>query len=371
MHISDLVKNPALIFPCSREDFSGDFLKYLEMRNNQYFSLLKTINLTDDLSRSISNKLPECQQLIKVISSCVSEYYKGRITASYILLSTELQKLHLHLKALYSIPLKDVSTSRFFRIRIDNKDITERKDLFHIPAEHRQKVNTQRFSVPGLPCLYFGSSSYIAWSEMGRPDFSTVNISRFEAASSIRVLNFGYNSIVIQDFLNAALASKSNTHRKKLIDFITSWFIFWPLMNACSIKRKSPDSPFAPEYIIPQFLLQFVAEDKKEKIDGIRYISTKYDKYDDKINFSACWAFPAKDLKRTGHCRRLIKLFHVTEVLPWRIAFSSNLPHDPINSDKVGGKCCFINGVPVDYCTTNFGLIEGMLDLMPASKLTR
>ena len=46
----------------------------------------------------------------------------------------------------------------------------------------------------------------------------------------------------------------------------------WPLIASCSIQVNDYTDNFKPEYIIPQFLLQW-ARDNKE-IDGIRYSST-------------------------------------------------------------------------------------------------
>ena len=48
-------------------------------------------------------------------------------------------------------------------------------EMFHIKYELRGKVQTQRCSFPGLPCLYLGCSSYVCWLELNRPQRLMIN----------------------------------------------------------------------------------------------------------------------------------------------------------------------------------------------------
>ena len=51
----------------------------------------------------------------------------------------------------------------FFRGRKER--VEKCQEMLHIPLNQRDKVTTQRFSVPGTPCLYLGTSSYNIWRD--------------------------------------------------------------------------------------------------------------------------------------------------------------------------------------------------------------
>ena len=71
----------------------------------------------------------------------------------------------------------------FYRIRIHKTNFTlSQQEFFHIPFNLRGKVKTQRFSIPGFPSLYLGTTIYVCWEELNRP-----NINEFQA-------NFFYTS---------------------------------------------------------------------------------------------------------------------------------------------------------------------------------
>lgn len=62
------------------------------------------------------------------------------------------------------------------------------------------------------------------------------------------------------------------------IDTKRKYFLWYPLIAACSYIRTYKNDPFAPEYIIPQLLMQWARREiqnknKWEKTTGIRYFS--------------------------------------------------------------------------------------------------
>ena len=56
--------------------------------------------------------------------------------------------------------------------------------MFHIKYSLRSKVKTQRFSFPGLPCLYLGASSYVCWLELNRPAFDKFQVATIKQKST-------------------------------------------------------------------------------------------------------------------------------------------------------------------------------------------
>ena len=59
----------------------------------------------------------------------------------------------------------------YYRIRgIGNSAFPlERKELFHIPFSKNYLIGTERYSMPGHPCLYLASQAELAWYECGKP----------------------------------------------------------------------------------------------------------------------------------------------------------------------------------------------------------
>lgn len=61
----------------------------------------------------------------------------------------------------------------YYRIRVINETNTfplERKEMFHIPSHKNYLVGTERYSMPGHPCLYLASQSVLAYYECGKPE---------------------------------------------------------------------------------------------------------------------------------------------------------------------------------------------------------
>lgn len=171
----------------------------------------------------------------------------------------------------YSIFLANKDNFRFetlkkdsdlFRIRIGHnpyEEFSSYKELFHISFENCHLVGNERFSVSGFPSLYLGSSIYVCWEETGRPNWDYATMALFKTQEDMLVLDL--------------------TEKKRL--HFTDGRFQDCLILACSIKVQYPESPFKPEYIIPQLLLQsivkFNKENSNETISGVKYTSSHID----------------------------------------------------------------------------------------------
>ncbi len=61
----------------------------------------------------------------------------------------------------------------FFRMRVKKGNFAlPRKEMFHIPFELRGMVAIQRYSIPGFPCLYLGSTLYGCWEELRKTRYT-------------------------------------------------------------------------------------------------------------------------------------------------------------------------------------------------------
>lgn len=82
----------------------------------------------------------------------------------------------------YELFLKNVDSLRtdtienencLYRMRLGKngyEEFTSNEEMFHIPFQYNHIVANERFSMSGFPSLYLGSSVYVCWEEMRRPD---------------------------------------------------------------------------------------------------------------------------------------------------------------------------------------------------------
>ena len=101
-------------------------------------------------------------------------------------------------------------------------------------------------------------------------------------------------------------------------DELWNHLIGWPLVAACSVKVANRDSPFKPEYIIPQLLLQIIRDEGR--LHGIRFSSTHINR--DKVDLEGTFvnlAIPVKDDADIGYCNSMKGMFQATDPVPWEI----------------------------------------------------
>lgn len=162
----------------------------------------------------------------------------------------------------------------FYRARRDY--FLDFKEMYHIPLDKRDLVGTERFSVPGIPCLYMGTSVYDVWLEMGRPAYSDFNVSAIklnESGKMLQVLNltatpyllYGINTIMNND----AVSDKN-------LSLIKSLLRIYPLVIATSIRNKYPRGKFRSDYIISHLIMMCI---KDLGIDGVAYLSKRIEGY--------------------------------------------------------------------------------------------
>ena len=82
------------------------------------------------------------------------------------------------------------SLEDYYRIREIGKQPfrLERKELFHIPYNKNYLVGTERYSMPGYPCLYLASQAELAWYECGKPQ--KFAIAKFDIPKEENYLKF-------------------------------------------------------------------------------------------------------------------------------------------------------------------------------------
>lgn len=273
------------------------------------------------------------KQICNDILEVVNEYLCGFPAEAY-------KKFEKTMQILFKNPLKIYKKSgwsaafdygdplHLFRVVNVSEDINHhRTRVFHTPFTLRSKVSTSRYSIAGFPSLYLGTCIDLCMEEIHNNPYSNYAIcSRFELIrdlvqtdTEIDVIELG---IKPQDFF--VDIDKSNdyydfvNHRKINIDLLQSktvkkaYLLWYPLIAACSFIRANKQDPFAPEYIIPQLLMQWIRKHYNgNRLMGIRYFSCSSERASD-LGFNYVFPTSGKPCDSTPYCSVLSKSFKLT-----------------------------------------------------------
>ncbi len=237
---------------------SNDIKKETNEFLTSYIRTLKNEGVSEDILNRIKKFRKSCAYMF-------SNYLKGMRTNAFLNFEKALSALAIEDSPLMTYIINDDVLYRA-RINTESKDFSNEM-MSHIPLDKRSKVATQRYSFPGLPCLYCGASAYTCWLELGRPSFEKFQVSTLKnkkTANVNRVIDLSYIPQRIDELKERGIYDKSE------------YLLYWVLLAMCSIRVKHENDPFKPEYIFPQFLLEHILTRKnKNEIIGIKYVSVK------------------------------------------------------------------------------------------------
>lgn len=247
----------------------------------------------NDLRDSFSNEQTDFPQVFyRKLEKCFPIIEKQ---CSLILEIIELDQRHQHLKQREKFNnlmqlLQDSDALREYSSYTDTGSVMirirpgagpfERKSLFHIPYDLRHLASSQRFSIPGDPCLYLSLYPYsflfndhmmeLSWMESGMP--KVFHASLFKAKEKLTFLHLAKKgSTYLHEYDNAETdngrADRQNAVRQYLLTF--------PLRCACfiSIEGKYTKNTvhYYEEYMVPQLLMEWIQQ--SNYFDGLTYQS--------------------------------------------------------------------------------------------------
>lgn len=361
MTFTDLLKDSIFELPL-KQPKSGSFKTFLTEKLNLF---LEKVNSLDD--GIIHETKPHItveyvkktqKKIILSLISCVEEYYNGNPFKAYKKLHTALQNDY---KNLYNVlnHKEYVENESFFRIRLNEKNYPyQKKEMFHIPFELRNKVSTQRFSIPGFPSLYLGRTIYICWEELNRPSIDKIQAVKLKNTKPLKLLDLTPPD---KDCKN--------------IDELYRFFMTFPLIMSCSVKVRDTSDTFKPEYIVPQLLLQWIRSN--QNLDGIQYKSTHltskvFNEKSELINV----VLPVKSNEDKGICKELASCFESTETFSWNLyQFTRGGQifiygeQDAIIVNKKIPKLELIEGESYPYFYSTLGRLEYHLELGDTKKI--
>jgi hypothetical protein len=369
MNAVEFFSHPEVKLPLVRPKEKNDFGAFIKEKLCTYRRLIDQLDTSDFIADSIKGKKDTIEVLCDSIEKAIVAYHGGWPQRAYCRLQDGIEFV---LPSIQHLSIESnpgaVQMKQLYRLRIAGPEEGPftKEGLFHIPYEERYKVKRQRYSIPGLPCLYLGASLYVCWVEMKRPAFDSLHMARFEAVPNIRFLD---------------LSKAPQTHAAFMVKFPDASFTAesaslatcWPLMAACSVKKAHEESPFIEEYIVPQLLLQWVTE--QHKVDGVAYFSVRLEPRMDTYTAYTNFVFPAKGDKSTGICDTLRRKFKLTEPASWQLLAGDLHLNPGVIVEKTKPEAYemtleFVRGQPKTYGRTEFGLMETELIKLPADYLT-
>lgn len=331
---------------------------------------LLTIYIRELEGRGVSQAvLDSIKKFRRLCGLSLKNYLKGIHSNAYKNFEHAVKALHISnsklLKA--SIP-PDASMYRARENRSGDVATKDYKDeeMFHIPLDSRRIISTQRYSFPGLPCLYLGASVYTCWVELNRPAFEDFQVAAIATTP-------GADGYSIVDMSN--IPQRLPYLRKELKFTPEEYLLYWPLLALCSIKVRNESGSFKPEYIFPQFLLEYIQKNQKfEDIVGVKYASIKAatvckKQLEDDWHTYVNYVFPARSDKMIDKkCELLERTFKIDKNYSGRDlqiltriienkrlkAKISNLNDDGVSNWRIYTK----NGDDYSYQMSIFGLIE-------------
>jgi hypothetical protein len=144
-------------------------------------------------------------------------------------------------------------------------------------------------------------------------------------------------------------------------EMIISLLVLWPLMALCSIVVKHRESPYKPEYIIPQILLQWVTG--QHDYQGIAYFSTHVDAVTNYPLETCNLVLPAKELEAAGRSPSLRSFFKMTDPLGLEMLKAVDF-HSDVMFRRSMYDFEFIPGMVAPYWTSEFGQLETKLRMI-------
>ena len=367
MNINELHQYIEQLFPIKRnndsfrEDLSQVLKKYLDNIDSIPVETVTYIPNWSDLKVRI-------KKLITHIEKSVESYYLGMRNEAYRVLQSDIMgddgiinSIGLHTITKEEETLDGKRSTYFFRARFfqDKNDKTYR-DMFHIPLNMRGRVSTQRYSYPGYPCLYLGTSFYACWEELLRPRFDDVMFSGFKVTRTFKLFDL-------------RIPAKTDFEEDKLSNVL----LRLPLIIACSFPVWYPNDQFKPEYIIPQLLTEIIISNNRKAIEqnyvaidelvwGIIYTSThNNESFGFGSDFQQNIALPVIQADRNDYCHVLASLFALTQP-------TCN------EYEEVKSMQPYLFGAPPTdfeekkryaYSISKFAFIEGKLRSMPTKEL--
>lgn len=174
-----LFSEKELLLPYLESEDTKSFLLHFSNKMDRYQSLLAPID--QDAFGSLDKDIfsQKLDLVIKRIKKVLHTYLNGFPAVSYSIFKQLIEEADLTTELIHFRTLVLDSGHRLYRTKKEHNpdrnefaqiqngfvDLLSGIDLFHVPFQKRRSIGTNRFSIPGFPCVYLSDSLYTSWSE--------------------------------------------------------------------------------------------------------------------------------------------------------------------------------------------------------------
>lgn len=260
-------------------DFQKFSTPFTVKRDNEYFPKLKEMlfNLVSEIESNGAEKqiVDATRDYVEKITRSIELYYQGNLVDAQLIVNEMITEFGEVAPAVTDINGSiafpgggpDYSEVQFFRARLSENVVEfSANEMLHIPFNMRHIVKSERFSIPGLPCLYLGNSSYVCWVEMGCPADHRFNVAPVILDNSQKVLNLTVTISSLYAFKEEVHNMSEEEADKHVIDLLRLMILTF----CTSYKVTEGNRNFKSEYIMPQMIMLAC---KSSNLDGITYYS--------------------------------------------------------------------------------------------------
>jgi len=278
---------PVDISDADGENFADFFYTYLQ----QYAKGVAGVSQSPVITQSSSNvgvlasqESKAINEISEFVGRILYKYLEGNPVASYCIFEEMIDSASLAKELLMLDVIKINKKTFFFRAQKNYNAIepvlgshswsktASPTDLFHTPFNKRKRVGTNRFSVPGYPCLYLSSELHASFREITQDAIIPLDCICLENNRPLYIADI---SPISKEIIQLCRDGKADFDVSN--DLIKYAKIF-PIIAACHTKIKyeyayENEVKFKMEYIIPQLMLQWFQRYSTYPIDGIKYLS--------------------------------------------------------------------------------------------------
>lgn len=230
----------------------------------------KNLLVGKEMCRKVDDIIDDIENNTQEIINVLKMYRLGNIVDASIKFFSIVEKMKPYLMFSYT---GNFHKDSYFRIRKVNEEQEkfERNEMFHIPLSKNHLIGTERYSMPGYPCLYLATQIELCWYECSQPN--KFYISKFdipdEEDNTLKLIDFSQK---LFDLKYSFICWFNNEKDKdKVRNYLLKYLYTYPLRAACSVTVEYRNGRFKEEYVIPQLLLQWIRKDKD--FYGVKYES--------------------------------------------------------------------------------------------------
>lgn len=375
-----LLQDNILSLPCINDE--EHFPTYIDKRIELFLKHIEGFEL--EIGVQLKENLEKIHILCGAIRAAISLYYEGFPSKAFYefkkgvdIITDSLAKNKRNFNA--------GKSKNYYRARLSDETnrLFSPEEMLHIPFDKRGLIKTNRFSIPGSPCLYVSDSIYTCCSELNKSELEleTLQFVRLDFHYKYLDLSFTQQSLTI---LYESAAVEKEIEENSFDSWVVNFLMTWPLSFSCYVQVLNRSAQFKPEYIIPQMLMEWVR--MSEDLDGIKYFSThifdnQWKNKLSKLGKFNNYAIPIKRIEKTGLCPKLKYDIKVSNSINLQQLIEKNkVIKDAIFNEKdailermfYDPSIVFLENIdrPIErYINTAYGKLEYELQKMDANKL--